>query len=47
MISIIMLGVGFVSGMYVSSQIEKSISANINRNKLIKNIDKLNKKKND
>ena len=29
MLSIIMLGVGFVSGMYVSTQIEKSIEKNI------------------
>ena len=29
MLSIIMFGVGFVSGMYVSSQLEKSIDKNI------------------
>ena len=33
MIAIIMFGVGFVSGMYVSTQIEKSIDKNITKNK--------------
>ena len=28
MLSIIMLGVGFVSGMYVATQLEKSIEKN-------------------
>ena len=30
---IIIFGVGFVSGMYVSTQIEKSIDKNITKNK--------------
>jgi len=33
MIAIIMFGVGFVSGMYVSTQIEKSIDNNIKNKK--------------
>ena len=33
MIAIIMFGVGFVSGMYVLTQIEKSIDKNITKNK--------------
>jgi len=45
MLEIIMFGVGFISGMYVVTQIEKGIVSNINRDKLIKNIDKLDKKK--
>lgn len=45
MLSIITFGVGFISGMYVVTQIEKGISSNINRSELIKNIDKLDKKK--
>jgi len=47
MLSIIMFGVGLISGMYIVTQIEKGIVSNINRDKLIKNIDKLNKKKKD
>tara|TARA_R100001244_G_scaffold48765_1_gene43357 strand:+ start:3619 stop:3828 length:210 start_codon:yes stop_codon:yes gene_type:complete len=33
MIAIIMFGVGFVSGLYVSTQIEKSIDRNIKKNR--------------
>jgi len=47
MLSIITFGVGLISGMYIVTQIEKGIVSNINRDKLIKNIDKLNKKKKD
>jgi hypothetical protein len=47
MLSIIMFAVGFISGMYIVTQIEKGISNNINRRELIKNIDKLDKKKKD
>jgi len=47
MIEIIMFAVGFVSGMYIVTQLEKGIISNINRNNLIENIDKLNKKKKD
>ena len=46
-LSLITFVVGFITGMYVVTQIERSISASVNRNKIIKNIDKLNKKKND
>ena len=46
-LSLITFVVGFISGMYVVTQIERSISTSVNRNKIIKNIDKLNKKKND
>jgi uncharacterized membrane-anchored protein YhcB (DUF1043 family) len=46
-LSLITFVVGVVVGMYVVTQIERSISASVNRNKIIKNIDKLNKKKND
>lgn len=46
-LSLITFVVGFLVGMYVVTQIERSISASVNRNKIIKNIDKLNKKKND
>ncbi len=47
MLSIITFGAGFILGMYVVTQIERSISSSVNRNKIIKNIDKLNKKKKD
>lgn len=46
-LSLITFVVGFIAGMYVVTQIERSISSSVNRNKIIKNIDKLNKKKND
>lgn len=42
MLSIIMFVVGFISGMYVVTQIEKGIDKNITRNKCI-----CKKKKND
>lgn len=32
MLAIITFGVGLISGMYISSQIEKSINDNINNN---------------
>jgi|21_taG_2_1085346.scaffolds.fasta_scaffold18492_5 hypothetical protein len=47
MLSIITFGVGLISGMYIVTQLEKGISNNINRRELIKNIDKLDKKKKD
>jgi len=43
MLSIIMFGVGFVSGMYVVTQIEKGIDRNINTKNLKKNLEKLEK----
>lgn len=43
MLSVIMFGVGFVSGIYIVTQIEKSISCNINRKNMIKNLEKLSK----
>jgi len=45
MLSIIMYGVGFISGMYVVTQIEKSISHNVKRNKMMKRLDEMDKKK--
>ena len=46
-LSLITFVVGVLVGMYIATQIERSISSSINRNKIIKNIDKLNKKKKD
>tara|TARA_R110002012_G_scaffold169141_4_gene332965 strand:+ start:1370 stop:1507 length:138 start_codon:yes stop_codon:yes gene_type:complete len=43
MFEIVVFGVGFISGMYICTQLEISISKNINNNKLKKNLEKLNK----
>ena len=42
---IIVLGVGIVIGMYITSQIKEHISSNINRKELIKNINEKEKTK--
>jgi hypothetical protein len=42
---VIGIGSGVLIGMYVVSQISSSIDANINQNKLIKNIEKYEQKK--
>jgi hypothetical protein len=47
MLEIITFALGFMWGMYTLTQIEKSISCNINRKNMIKNLDKMNKKKYD
>ena len=39
------IGSGVLIGMYIVSQISNSIDANINKNKLIKNIEEYEKKK--
>jgi len=43
MLAIIMFGVGFVSGMYVVTQLEKGIERNVNTKNLKKNLEKLEK----
>tara|TARA_R110002096_G_scaffold261638_4_gene455243 strand:- start:2029 stop:2169 length:141 start_codon:yes stop_codon:yes gene_type:complete len=43
MISIITFTIGVVSGIYLSSQLERSINNNIRRNKMNDNINKLDK----
>ena len=40
-----MFGVGFVSGMYVTTQLEKSIDRNINTKNLKRNLENLDKNK--
>jgi uncharacterized protein YneF (UPF0154 family) len=45
MLEVIVFVMGFILGMYVVTQLEKGISNNINRKKLRKNLDKLDKKK--
>ena len=47
MLPIITCIVGFISGMYVTTQIERSIDRNINTKNLKKNLEKLDKNKND
>ena len=42
---IIVLGVGIVIGMYITSQIKEHISSNINRKELIKNLNEKEKTK--
>ena len=42
---IVGLGVGIAIGMYISSQLKEHISSNINRKKLLKNIDNEQKKR--
>ena len=42
---IVVGGLGIVIGMYISSQIKEHISSNINRKKLLKNINKKSKNK--
>ena len=42
---IIIFGVGIAIGMYISSQLKEHISSNINRKKLLKNIDNEQKKR--
>ncbi len=42
---IIVLGVGIVIGIYITSQIKEHISSNINRKELIKNINEKEKTK--
>ncbi len=44
MISVIALIVGFISGIYIAHQLEKSITCNNNRNKMTNNLDKMDKK---
>jgi hypothetical protein len=44
MLEVVMFGVGFVSGMYVCTQLEKSIDRNINTKNLKKNLERLDKK---
>jgi len=44
MTAIITFVVGIISGIYIASQIERSVSSNISRNKIIDNINKLDKK---
>tara|TARA_R110000787_G_scaffold82517_3_gene178303 strand:- start:556 stop:789 length:234 start_codon:yes stop_codon:yes gene_type:complete len=43
MLPIITFAMGFVSGIYILSQIEKGIKTNIERNQLTKNLDNLDK----
>ena len=43
MLSIITFVVGFISGMYVVTQLEKGIDRNINTKNLKKNLEKLEK----
>jgi uncharacterized membrane-anchored protein YhcB (DUF1043 family) len=45
MIEIIMFVVGVVSGIYIASQLERSINTNIRKNKMMDNINKLDKKR--
>lgn len=49
MTSIITFVVGVILGTYIASQIERSVSTNIRKNKMIDNINNLdkNKEKND
>ena len=42
---IMMMGLGIAIGMYVSSQLKEHISSNINRKKLLKNINNEQKKR--
>lgn len=41
---ILMMGVSFIAGMYVSTQLEKSIDRNVNMKNLKKNLERLDKK---
>jgi hypothetical protein len=43
MLEIITFAVGFISGMYVVTQLEKGIDRNINTKNLKKNLEKLEK----
>ena len=45
MCMLILSGTAFVMGMYVCAQIERHIRANINRDKLMKNLNNGKKKK--
>ena len=40
---VVLIGLGIAIGIYISSQIKEHISSNINRKKLLKNIDKKDK----
>ena len=42
---IIVLGIGIVIGIYITSQIKEHISSNVNRKELIKNINEKEKTK--
>tara|TARA_Y100000593_G_scaffold4093_1_gene8116 strand:- start:8051 stop:8194 length:144 start_codon:yes stop_codon:yes gene_type:complete len=47
MLEVIIFVVGFISGMYVVTQLEKGIERNINTKNLKKNLDRLDKEKYD
>jgi uncharacterized membrane protein YciS (DUF1049 family) len=45
MLEIVIFAVGFVSGMYICTQLEISINRNINNNELKKNLENYDKNK--